>query len=144
MKYRKGVSAVVFRREKKPLFLLLHRKLNWSGWEIPKGGLKGKESEEKCLKRELKEETGIKKYLMFRTNYKYKYPWTKEYIKDNKKFHGAHFRLFVVLDLDKTDRIKVDRREHSGYKWVDAKKALKLLTYKDQKDALRFVLKNYF
>ena len=144
MKYRKGVSAIVFRREDRPVFLVLHRKLNWKGYEILKGGLKGSESEDSCFKRELREETGIRKYCFVKTRYEYRYPWTKEYLKDNKKFHGAHFMLFVVMDLDKSDRIRIDKNEHSGYSWVTAKKALKMLTYKDQRDALRFVLKNYF
>jgi len=144
VKYRKGVSAIVFKRKKQPVFLVLRRKLNWRGYEIMKGGLMGNEGEENCLKRELREETGIKKYCFVKTGYEYKYRWTRDYIKDNNKFNGAHFRLFVVMDLDKSDRIRIDKNEHSGYSWVTAKKALKMLTYKDQRDALRFVLKNYF
>ena len=142
-KYRKGISAVVFRR-RKPLFLVLHRKLNWKGYEIMKGGLKGKETEEHALKRELEEETGIRKYRHVRTEYEYGYPWTKAYIKDNNAYRGAHFQLFIVEDLDRSDRIRTDKREHSGYSWVTGKKALKMLTYGDQKRAMRFVLKNYF
>ncbi len=145
MVYRKGVSAVVFRRKgKKTVFLVLHRKLNWTGHEILKGGLDGKETEDRCLKRELREETGIRRYRCVRTEYEYKYPWTKAYIKDKNTYHGAHFRLFIVEDLDKGDRIRIDAREHSGYGWVTGNKALKMLTYNDQKKALKFVLKNYF
>lgn len=144
MKYRKGVSAIVFKRKKQPVFLVLHRKLNWTGVEIMKGGLMARESDDHCLKRELREETGIRHYCFVKTKYEYKYRWTRDYIKDNNKFNGAHFRLFIVMDLDKSDKITIDKREHSGYSWVTAKKALKMLTYKDQRDALRFVLKNYF
>jgi len=144
VKYRKGVSAIVFKRKKQPVFLVLRRKLNWRGYEIMKGGLKGNEGEENCLKRELKEETGIRHYCFVKTGYEYKYRWTRDYIKGNNKFNGAHFRLFVVMNLDKGDRIKVDKREHSGYRWVTAKKALKMLTYNDQRKALRFVLRSYF
>jgi 8-oxo-dGTP pyrophosphatase MutT (NUDIX family) len=144
VKYRKGVSAIVFRREDRPVFLVLHRKLNWKGYEILKGGLKGSESEDHCLRRELREETGIRHYCFVKTGYEYKYRWTRDYIKDNGRFQGAHFRLFVVMDLDKSDKIRIDKNEHSGYTWATAKKALKMLTYKDQRDALRFVLNNYF
>jgi len=143
VKYRKGASAIVFKRKKQPVFLVLRRKLNWKGYEIMKGGLKGNESEDHCLRRELKEETGIKRYCFVKTGYEYKYRWTRDYIKDNNTYHGAHFRLFVVMDLDKSDRVRIDKTEHSGYRWVTAKKALQLLTYNDQKKALRFVLKNY-
>jgi len=144
VKYRKGVSAIVFKRKKQPVFLVLHRKLNWTGHEIMKGGLNGRETEDHCLKRELREETGIRKYRYVKTEYEYKYRWTREYMKDNNTYRGAHFRLFIVEDLDKGSKIRIDKREHSGYNWVTAKKALKMLTYKDQRDALRFVLKNYF
>ena len=144
MKYRKGVSAIVFKRKKRLLFLILHRKLNWIGYEIMKGGLMAGEGEDHCLRRELREETGIKKCCFVKTGYEYKYRWTRDYIKDNGRFQGAHFRLFVVMDLDKSDKIRIDKNEHSGYTWATAKKALKMLTYKDQRDALRFVLNNYF
>jgi len=143
-KYRRGASAIVFRRKNGLKLLILHRKLNWTGYEILKGGLKGRESEDNCLKRELREETGIRKYRHVETGYEYRYSWTKAFIKDNNTYRGAHFRLFIVEDLDKSGRIRIDRNEHSGYSWVTAKKALKMLTYKDQRDALRFVLKNYF
>jgi len=145
MVYRKGVSAIVFKRKgKKTVFLVLHRKLNWNGVEIMKGGLMARESEEHALGRELREETGIRRYRYVRTEYEYEYPWTKAYIKDKNTYHGAHFRLFIVEDLDKSDRIKIDKREHSGYGWVNGSKALKMLTYNDQEKALKFVLKNYF
>ena len=145
MVYRKGVSAIVFKRKgKKAVFLVLHRKLNWAGYEIMKGGLMARESEEHALGRELREETGIRKYRHVKTGYEYGYSWTKAFIKDNTTYRGAHFRLFIVEDLDKSDRVRIDKNEHSDYNWVTAKKALKMLTYKDQRDALRFVLKNYF
>jgi 8-oxo-dGTP pyrophosphatase MutT (NUDIX family) len=145
MVYRKGVSAIVFKRKgKKAVFLVLHRKLNWAGYEIMKGGLMAREGEEHALGRELREETGIRRYCFVKTGYEYKYLWTRDYVKDNRSFNGAHFRLFVVMGLGKSGKIKIDKKEHSGYSWVTAKKALKMLTYKDQRDALRFVLKNYF
>jgi len=145
MKYRKGIAAIVFRRKKdRPLFLVLRRKQNWTGWEFSKGGLKGRESEESCLKRELREETGIKRHRHVETGYIYSYRWKKAYVKDNMVYRGASFRLFVVEDLDRTDRIKIDTKEHSGYSWATGGKALKMLTYPNQRKALRFVLSRYF
>jgi len=145
MRYRKGISAIVFKRDgKKVKFLLLHRFKNWTGYEFLKGGLKGKEKEENGLKRELKEETGIKRLRYVRTGHSYSYRWPKWFVKDNYRFHGASFHLFIVEDLDRTDRIRIDRREHIGYLWADGKKALRLITHSDQRKALRFVLSNYF
>ena len=56
---RQIVGIVVFDGEK---FLLLHRLLNWVGWEFPKGAIEEKESLQETVKRELFEETGLKKY----------------------------------------------------------------------------------
>ena len=61
-KYRKYVFIVLFIKRKHPLFLILHRTKNWSGWELSKGGLKDNETEIKCLKREIREETGTRKF----------------------------------------------------------------------------------
>jgi len=145
MVYRKGISAVVFKRKGKNVrFLLLHRFQNWTGWEFLKGGLKNRENEESCLKRELREETGVRKYLSAEIDYRYGYRWNKEYVKDNNTYHGASFTLFVVEDKDKTDRVRIDKCEHSGYRWVDGRKAVKMLTYANQRKALRFVLSHYF
>jgi 8-oxo-dGTP pyrophosphatase MutT (NUDIX family) len=141
MKYRKGVSAIVFRGNK---FLILKRKLNWIGWEILKGGKKGNEPDERAMCRELREETGIRRCKCTKTSYNYKYPWKKSYVKDKNTFDGAHFRLFLIENLDKTDKIKIDKLEHSAYKWATAKTALKMITYSDQRKAFRFALRNYF
>jgi 8-oxo-dGTP pyrophosphatase MutT (NUDIX family) len=141
-KFRKGVFAVVFIKNKKPEFLIFHRIKNWRGWEFLKGGIKENENEAECLKREIAEETGAKKYKIFaRTRYMIRYRWPREYMKDNRKFHGAEGRLYVVQLYNK--KIKIDRTEHDKYKWVDEKKALKYLTYLNLRNALKYVLRNH-
>jgi hypothetical protein len=62
-------------------------------------------------------------------------------VKDQHKFHGAEGRLYVIQLFNK--KIKIDRSEHDKFKWVDAKDALKLLTYSNQRNALKYVLKEY-
>ena len=58
-KYRRGIFIVTYSFEKrKPIYLILKRKLHWVGWEFPKGGKKDSESYEKSAKRETFEETG--------------------------------------------------------------------------------------
>jgi 8-oxo-dGTP pyrophosphatase MutT (NUDIX family) len=74
MKFRKYIFAIVFMKNENPKFLIFHRIKNWKGWEFLKGGLKENESEAECLKREIAEETGAKKYKIFaRTGYLIKY-----------------------------------------------------------------------
>jgi len=140
-KFRKGIFAVIFIKNKKPKFLIFHRIKNWRGWEFLKGGLEGSEDEIKCLEREIAEETGAKKYRIFKTKYRIKYKWPRNYIKDKHKFLGAEGRLFIVQLFSK--RIKIDRNEHDKFKWVDAKEAFKYLTYLNLRNALKYVLRNH-
>jgi len=140
-KFRKYIFAVVFLKNKKTKFLILHRKKNWKGWELLKGGLRKNENETACLKREVVEETGAKKYKISRTGYKIKYQWSKVYLKDGQKFEGANGRFYIVQLFSK--RIKLDSSEHDKFKWVDEKDAFKYLTYPNLKKALKYILKNH-
>jgi 8-oxo-dGTP pyrophosphatase MutT (NUDIX family) len=141
-KFRKYVFAVVYFKGRKPEFLIFHRIKNWRGWEFLKGGLKERESEDECLKREIAEETGAKRYkILARTKHLIKYKWPKSFIKDNHKFQGANGRLFVVKLFDK--KVRIDRTEHDRFKWVGARDAFKYLTYENQRNALKYVLRNH-
>ena len=63
MKTINGIAAIIFAEKNgERYFLLLHRVLNWTGWEFVKGRLdEGEErQEEKALLREIEEETGLK------------------------------------------------------------------------------------
>jgi 8-oxo-dGTP pyrophosphatase MutT (NUDIX family) len=142
--YRKYAAAIIFRRTKQiSLFLLLHRKQNWRGWEYVKGGLLPGESATKGLKREIFEETGAQKInIIAKLPMQIKYKWPKAFQKDNKKWIGAVQQIYVVQIFN--SRIKIDRKEHSSYKWASAKTASKLLTFKESKAALLFALKKYF
>ena len=134
MTYRKGVFIVVYSKTKKGIkYLVLKRKLHWKGWEFPKGGLEGK-GYIKNIKREIKEETGklpfnIKK---FNVSGKYKY---KKGLKDRKDVDSQTYVLYSVEI--KPDSIKIDKKEHSDYRWLDFKKALRKLTWPNQRKCLR-------
>ncbi|MGC9309606.1 MAG: NUDIX hydrolase, partial [Candidatus Nanoarchaeia archaeon] len=77
VRYRRAVFIVVYRKTLLGVrYLLLKRKLHWTGWEFPKGGLDKNEKYEKAVKREVKEETGkvpinVKK---FKQEGRYAYP----------------------------------------------------------------------
>ena len=45
---------------KKIKYINLKRKLHWTGWEFPKGGIGFLETKKNCIKREIKEEIGLK------------------------------------------------------------------------------------
>lgn len=143
-KYRQGIFCVCYRKKKnflgkeKILYLILKRKLHWKGWEFPKGGIKPKENLIKTVVREIKEETGQRPFNIQNYNIRGKYKYDKK-IQDRKNILGQTFTLFSA-EL-KLEKIKI-RKEHSGYKWVDYDKAIKLLTWPNQKMCLDIVDKN--
>ena len=135
-KTRKGIAAIIFYEGKdKEEFLILRRKKNWRGWEFLKGGRKLGESDEKCLKREIREEIGVSRFKFRRTNEFHSFRYNKEYSKDDKRWGGAKNKVFIVSLPSK--RIRIDRNEHSGFKWVSGKEALKRITWDDSKKIFR-------
>lgn len=141
-KYRKYVFMVDFLRRKNPEFLILHRVKNWRGWELSKGGLKDNETELRCLKREIREETGAERFeIISKTRHFIKYNFPKGFVKDNHIFFGAKGYVHVVELFSK--RVKVDRSEHDRYMWVNKDEAMEILTHKNHKNALEYVWKRY-
>lgn len=141
-RYRKYIFVVAFLRRRNPQFLIMHRIKNWTGWELVKGGLKDKESEMKCLKREIKEEIGTKKYeIIAKTHHFIKYNFSKGFVKDNHIFYGAKGYVFLVEFFSK--RVKIDKSEHDRFLWVSKDEALEILTHKNHKNALEYVWKRY-
>ena len=143
MAYRPGICAIIFKQTPNgPRFLVFHRIKNWSGYEFLKGGVKSGETEISCLSRELAEETGSRKYkIIQRTPYKIEYGWTKEFMKDHRKYIGASNRLYLIEFFESA--VKIDPREHDGFEWVTEERAMELLTYQNLKDALEWVLKGF-
>jgi len=137
MKYRRGVFIVVYRKNIfKRKYLILKRKLHWKGWEFPKGGIRTKEKILYSIKREIKEETGSTPFNVKNHKIKGKYKYKKN-LKDRKGIIGQTYQLYSAEIKNK--KIKLDKKEHSSYKWVSFKKALKLLTYPNQKKSLKIV-----
>jgi len=139
MKYRRGIFCVVYRKEKnKILYSLLRRKLHWIGWEFPKGGLKRNEKVLDGIKREIKEETGQKAENIKGYKLNGKYNYDKQY-KDRQGIIGQTWKLYSAEIKNK--KIRLDKLEHSDYKWLDFEKAAKKLTWANQKKSLRVVNK---
>jgi len=141
-KYRKYVFGVVFLRRKDPKFLIFHRTKNWAGWELLKGGLKEGEAELRCLKREIREETGAKKYkIIAKTRHFMKYRFPKGFVKDKHIFYGAKGYVFLIEVFSK--KVKIDRNEHDKCLWVNKDEALEILTHKNHKNALKYIWERY-
>ncbi len=135
--YRKAVFIVTYlTKGNKILYLILKRKLHWKGWEFPKGGMKNRENLIQAVKRELMEETGQKPVKITKFNISGKYNYDKLY-RDRQGIIGQTFSLFSA-EL-KNKKIRLDKLEHSAYKWLEYKKAFKLLTWLNQKECLKKV-----
>lgn len=129
---RRGISAIVFRKERgRRTFLLLRREQNWKGWECLKGGCRKGENEMRCLRREIREETGAEEFRFKKTGMIHSFMYEKPFWKDNKKYEGARNRIYLV-ELHPS-RIRLDRKEHSGFRWASRKAALNMLTWRDYK-----------
>ncbi len=138
-KFRKAVFIVVYYFERgKPNYLILKRKLHWRGWEFPKGGIEKFETKKMAVKREIREETGLRIKKIKKHNFQGKYLYSKV-LKDRPNHVGQTFSLYSV-EVEK-GKINLDKREHSFSSWVSYKNALEKLTYKNQKDSLKIVHK---
>ncbi len=136
-RFRKAVFIVTYRKEKnKIFFLLLKRKLHWKGWEFPKGGAKPFDSLLNAVKREAEEETGQFPIKIKSYNINGKYKYNKE-LPERPKYIGQAFKLFSVQIKNK--KIKLDKLEHSAYKWLDFEKAYSKLKWPNQRICLNIV-----
>jgi len=136
-KYRQAVFIVVYSKHNGRIkYLLLKRKLHWKGWEFAKGGVRFLETKRRAVKRELKEETGLKSSKIKKFNFFGKYKYNKKY-PDRKGLTGQSFTLYAVETKRKD--AKIDRIEHSDYIWLDFEKALEKLRWENQKKSLKIV-----
>ena len=122
--------------KKKIFYLLLKRKLHWSGWEFPKGGIEPKETKLETLKREINEETGLKIMNIKKFNVSGKYNYEK-LLQDRKGFIGQTYSLYAVQL--KFGKVKLDEKEHFAYKWMNFDDAVEKLTWPNQKRCLALV-----
>jgi len=144
MPVEKSAGAVIFRKEgNKIYYLLLHYPSNAKApreyWDFPKGHIEKGEKIEETVKREVKEETGLKDIKLIEG--------FKEWIKYFFKFKGKNIFKIVTFFLaeTKTKTVKVSF-EHIGFKWLPYEEAIEKLTFKNAKDILKKAndyLKNY-
>ncbi|OGJ12659.1 hypothetical protein A3K82_02220 [Candidatus Pacearchaeota archaeon RBG_19FT_COMBO_34_9] len=139
MRYRNAVFIVTYaKQENKIHYLILKRKLHWKGWEFPKGGIDSSETKQHAVKREIKEETGLKISEIKKFNVSGKYRYDRIY-PDRKGIAGQKFSLYAVRV--RKEKIKIDRIEHSGFSWMSFEQAMKKLKWDNQKKCLKIVNK---
>lgn len=137
MKYRRAVFIVVYAKVNKEIkYLVLKRRLHWKGWEFPKGGIEPSETKNDAVKRELLEETGLLPLEIKKHDFSGRYSYKKKML-DRFGLKGQKFYLYS--SEVKMGRVKIDKKEHTGFKWVDFKTAIKMLRWPNQKKSLRIV-----
>ena len=137
MKQRKAVFIVVGSiKNNKPEYLILKRKLHWKGWEFPKGGVEFLETKKMAVKRELFEETGLRSIRIKKFSFSGSYDYEKS-LPDRKGFIGQEFSLYFA-EVEKS-KVKIDKKEHSGFRWVSFPVAFKSLEWPNQKISLKIV-----
>lgn len=127
MMQKKSSGAVVFKKNQEIEYLLLHYEAGH--WDYVKGEVEKGEDERDTVMRELEEETGITDGRFigdFREEISYFY-----------KMRGRTVHKVVVFFLIETmtGRVRLSH-EHVGYEWLDYRKALERLTYRNAKDVL--------
>ncbi len=136
-KYRKAVFVVGYAKSGKRIeYLLLKRKLHWKGWEFPKGKIESGEKKIETARRELEEETGHKAIKIKKFNYSGRYKYHK-LLPDRPGMIGQTFTLHS--SRVRKGKVKLDKREHSDYVWVDFDTAMKMLKWPNQKKSLKMV-----
>ena len=136
-KFRKAIFVVTYYiKDSKPVYLILKRKLHWKGWEFPKGGIDLFESKKNAVIREVKEETGLNVLNIQKHNKHGKYLYKKKFL-DRTGIAGQTYSLYSAK-VKKT-KVKIDKKEHTEYQWLNFNKAIKIITHSNQRKCLRIV-----
>ena len=124
------VEAIIFRRYGNIVeYLLLKRTPERNGfWQPLTGGVEEGENRKEALHREIREETGVKNVITV--------------IEDLFHFEfsdsGILYQEYVYgVEISPSAGIVLDGKEHSEYRWCSFQEALKLLTWEENKTALR-------
>lgn len=127
--FEKSAGAVIFRKEgSKIYYLLLH--YNAGHWDFPKGNIEKGEKLEDTVKREVKEETGIKSIEII--------PGFKESFQYFYKLKGKTIFKIVTFFLAQTQEKEVEISwEHKGFQWLPYEEALQQITFKNSKEILK-------
>jgi 8-oxo-dGTP pyrophosphatase MutT (NUDIX family) len=132
MQFRRGVVGIIYTKSHgELLFLILHRVVNWQGWEFVKGGVED-EDEMEALKREIREETGLKNIKIVKELCDVSYSYPEEH-QQRTGYTGTTQKVFLVETYEKDITLS---EEHDGFLWDHYKGTKEKITWEPQKNAL--------
>ena len=107
-----------------PLQIFLVERRDEPGhWQLPQGGIEARETPEQAIKREMLEELGTDKFRIIKYAPQfYRYKWPK-LDKIRHGFSGQVQDLFILQFIGTDADIKLDKKEHVNFKWVDINQA---------------------
>ena len=133
-KREKSCGAVVYNPERQ-LFLII-KMLN-GNWGFPKGHTENQETDIQTAIREVTEETGINIKILDGFKKSIKYIPFPEVLK----------KVIFFIGITEDEKVTIDKHEIEDYMWCSYEEALKMITYKPQRDimesSLQFI-KNYY
>ena len=122
-KYENSCGAIVFNENTEKVLLV---KMHNGNWGFPKGHIESNETKEETAIREVFEETNIKIKIIPNFEREIKYIPNENTIKKVTFFAG----------ITQEENVIVETHEIEDFKWCTSEEALKLVTYKLQKDVL--------
>ena len=126
------VQGILFRTINGKAQYLLLKRIKEGFWQPVTGGIEEGETKVEALKREVREETGIKNIVRIMKDIHYHEFW--DFFKQEGCRHLFKEYVFGV-EISSNKKI-VMSREHSEYRWCGFEEALKLLKWKGNKEAL--------
>ena len=137
MEVEKGVILAVFDEDNR--VMVLKRKKNWEGWELPKGHLEKDDYRETVLI-ELEEEAGIDPELVETVEYlDHTAEW--EYTQDEKDFKKKYKAFLVkVSDVERVDTSDNPDKEHEHGFFLRPRHVEEMLEYDNNREVLEKAL----
>lgn len=130
MKKEKSCGAVIYRKNKGEMEILLIKHKNGGHWAFPKGHVEKKETETETALREIREETGLKVKLDtdFRASVTY-----------SPKPNVMKDVIYFAAKAD-SDDTKAQPEEVLDIRWEQPEQALELVTFANDRDILKSFL----
>lgn len=121
--YENSCGAIVFNENTEKILLV---KMHNGNWGFPKGHIEKDETKEETAIREVLEETNVRIKIIPDFEREIKYIPNEKTIK----------KVTIFMGITQDEEVTIDTSEIEDFKWCAYEEALKLVTYKLQKDVL--------